>query len=99
VVAVASSILIIRYRRIGVLISVIGGWILLYVVFQTWHAPANVWDEDREDIAIFDRSLGPVVPSILGFHDVAKPKETLFQKALRWRRTVTRLTMTVCFNP
>jgi hypothetical protein len=55
--AVTSSFLIARYRFVGVVISVIVGWILLYFVYHTWHAPPSEWDEDKEDIAI----LAPIL--------------------------------------
>lgn len=50
--AVISSFLIVRYRFVGVVISVTVGWVILYLAFNTWRAPFGVWDEDREDIGI-----------------------------------------------
>ena len=49
-VAVGSAWLVARYRAIGVVASVLLGWIILYCLYHAWPAPPTEWDEDREEI-------------------------------------------------
>jgi biotin transporter BioY len=47
---IGSTWLIARYRAVGVAISILAGWAILYFVYHAWPAPPPEWDEDREEI-------------------------------------------------
>jgi hypothetical protein len=60
---IGSAWLIARYRVIGVAVSVLLGWVILFAVYNLWPAPPGVWDEDREEIHI----SAPIVMSMWCF--------------------------------
>ena len=51
-VAVGSAWLVARYRAIGVVSSILLGWVILVCVYRAWPAPPPEWDEDGEEILI-----------------------------------------------
>jgi len=63
IVAIGSAWLIARYRVIGVFISILAGWAILFAVYRGFPAPPDVWDEDGEEIHI----SAPIIMTVWSF--------------------------------
>lgn len=48
--AIGSAWLIARYRVVGVIISILAGWVILFAVYRGFPVPLGEWDEDGEEI-------------------------------------------------
>jgi hypothetical protein len=47
---IGTTWLIVRYRAVGVVVSLFLGWGILFAVYRGFPAPPDVWDEDGEEI-------------------------------------------------
>jgi hypothetical protein len=63
IVAIGSAWLIARYRRVGVILSILAGWAILIAVYRGFPVPPGEWDEDGEEI----HYVAPILMTIWSF--------------------------------